>query len=281
MERITLAAAEGERTYGLFAPTTSLPVPLVMFLHGAGGSAEWADDETGWSRLAKREGFALVLPEGLPPHPEKPPKFLTNPLRWNDGSPGPTGFPSTSDDVAFLNAVLDDAARRTAIDSRRVFVCGFSNGAGMTFRFASEAANRLAGIAPVAGYCGPNPRPSRPVPTLYMIGTADPLVPLRGGDVRSPWLHRFLRRPSVMEGLERWATAIGCDVIPRMESDSHGVRVERYPGPVEFRTIMVEGLGHHWPGGLGRLDEKIGGTPSNKVNGTEEIWRFFQKQTLN
>lgn len=279
MDRISLSTRDGPRTFQLYAPASPpRPAPLVMFLHGAGGSAEWADEETGWSRLAVSERFAIVLPEGLPPDPAKPAKFLTNPLRWNDGSIGPTGTPSTADDVGFLGDVLDEASRRAEIDSRRIYATGFSNGAGMTFRLAAELASRLAAIAPVAGYCWRREaKPARPVPTCYIIGAEDPLVPWRGGQVRSPWLHRFVPRPPVLESLEYWADAIGCDTIPRTESDTRGVRVEVYPGPVEFRSTIVEGLGHHWPGGLGRLSHKVAGPPSNALDATREIWRFFTR----
>ena len=283
MERITLATADGDRAYLLHAPASASAVPLVVFLHGAGGTAEWADEEAGWSRLAAREGFALALPEGLPPHRDKPAKFLTNPLRWNDGSAGPTGIPSPADDTAFLAAVLDDAAGRTRINPRRAYVTGFSNGAGMAFRMAAELAPRVAAVAPVAGYCWlPRPQPARPVPTLYVIGADDPLVPIRGGQVRSPWLHRYLRRPPLADTLKRWAAALGSVTVSQVESDVGGVRVEVYPSPggVDYRVVVVAGLGHHWPGGLGRLAEPIGGRPMATFDATAAIWRFFQGHAL-
>ena len=54
------------------------------------------------------------------------------------------------------------------------------------------------------------------------------------------------------------------------------MRVEVYRGPVEFRSITIDGLGHHWPGGQGRLNHKIGGPPSDRIDGTAAVWRFFQ-----
>jgi polyhydroxybutyrate depolymerase len=302
VERIALEVGDPPREYRLFRPGAR-GLPLVVFLPGTGAMAEWADDETGWSRLAEREGFALAIPEGLPPDPDHPPTFLTNPPRWDDGSPGSAELGArnaepndlepkaaspdssvprsalrvpSSHDVAFLTAVIDDATSRTGADPGRVFVSGFSNGAGMAFRLAAERADRMAAVAPVAGYCWVNPKPARPVPTLYVVGTTDPLVPLRGGEVRSPWQHRYVRRPPVADTLERWAKAIGCDPIPRTESDSGGVRVDTYPGPVPFRVVMVAGLGHHWPGGKGRLNPRIAGSPSDLVNGTELVWEFFK-----
>jgi polyhydroxybutyrate depolymerase len=221
--------------------------------------------------VAAREGFSLAIPEGLPPDPARPPKFLTNPQRWTEGP----------EDVEFLTAVIADVLQQTNGDPRRVYLTGFSNGAAMAFRFAAERAELLAAIAPVAGYCWvPDPRPVRPVPTLYIIGTEDPLVPLRGGQVRLPWGGRLIHRPPVAETLQTWAAALECATVPEPVSSSDEVREEVYPGPVEFRAVYVEGLGHHWPGGKGLLNHRIGGKPSNSVNANELIWSFFSRHVL-
>jgi polyhydroxybutyrate depolymerase len=279
VERIAFEIGGFRREYLLFAPGRHV-APLVMFLHGAGATAEWADDETGWSLLAEREGFALALPEGLRPDLSSPPKFLTNPPRWNDGSHDVLDSHLLPDDVAFLTAVIDDIRGRTGIDHSRVFVSGFSNGAGMAFRFAAERADLLAAIAPIAGHCWvAAPQPVRPLPTLYLVGSVDPLIPLRGGEVRSPWQHRYVHRPPVADALERWARAMGCESVPRRESEAAGVRVDIYPGPVLFRSVTIDGLGHHWPGGKGRLNPRIAGPPSDRVNGTELVWEFFKQQS--
>jgi polyhydroxybutyrate depolymerase len=249
--------------------------PLVLFLTGTGGTAEWADRETGWSKLAAREGFALAVPEALPPDPYVAPSFLKNPQRWNDGSPR-LFAPDAADDVAFLSAVIDHAVGRHAADPRRVFVAGFSNGAGMAFRFAAECAERVAGVAPVAGHCWvAEPRLARPVPTLHLTGLADPLVPYRGGDTRVPWSNGFVRRPPVAETLDRWARALGCAPVPDVRSEVGPVRVERFPGPVRFDAITMAGLGHHWPGGGAQLNPRFAGPPSDALDATATIWRFF------
>jgi polyhydroxybutyrate depolymerase len=266
------------RAYLLIVPPEPpKPNGLVVFLHGKGGTAGWADSETGWSHLAVQEGFALAIPEALAPEPHLLPKFLTNPPFWNDdydfrrdeitgqmketpgGSITESGVNSSSNplssssqsvqnDVAFLTAVIEDALNRTGTDPAKVFMSGFSNGAGMTFRFAAERADRVSAIAPIAGYCRvANPKPVRPVPTLFVVGTIDPLIPLRGGSVRSPWLHRLVPRPPVNETLERWARAIDCKTIPISQSDVAGVRTDIFPGPVPFQCVTIEGLGVRAP----------------------------------
>jgi polyhydroxybutyrate depolymerase len=203
---------------------------------------------------------------------------------------------SASPDSAFIAAVIDDAAGLSGADSRRVFVSGFSNGAAMTFRLAVDLAERIAAIAPVSGHCWiANPRPARPIPTLYVVGSADPLIPLRGGEARSPWQQRLVRLPPVALTLEKWARAIGCEPIPNQEESlaSSGLlserlpvhevvsgRVDTYTGPVLFRSVVIDGLGHHWPGGKGGFNHHLAGPQVDTVNGTQLVWDFFNQHAV-
>jgi polyhydroxybutyrate depolymerase len=280
----TVEQFTGPRPYLLHAPAGwdgRSALPVVMVLHGAGGTPEWALDETGWAATADRHGFLVVLPEGTRRAPDELANFLRNPPVWNDGSPrAALGQPGV-DDVAFLGAVLDDVAARHRTDGR-VCLTGFSNGAGMAFRFAAERPERLTALAPVAGYCWvQGPAPVRPVPTLYLIGDRDPLVPLAGGEVTVPWGGPPEHRPPVADTLARWARLLGLFPDATPVSDQDGVRVERY-GQGEDGAVLeawtVEGLGHHWPGGKGQLSRRLAGPPSRRVRANEVIWDFFRRQ---
>ena len=281
MKTISLRHAGRDRHYLLVRPATapSGRLPVVVVLHGTGGTAEWANDETNWSRTAEAHGILLVLPQGLPPDPTKPARFLSNPPRWNDGATRPgDALHAEFDDVAFLSAVIDDVVDRRSGDGQRLGMTGFSNGAGMTFRFAAERADRLAAIAPVAGYCWQsNPAPSRRVPTLYIVGEADPLIPLVAGSVRLPWGNRTVDRPGVWDSLRAWAGAVGCQPEPERIGEAGGITNWSFPGEIEFEVVTVAGLGHHWPGGQGQLNPRIGGVPSDRLDANEHIWAFFHK----
>ena len=243
----------GSRRYLLSRPPTSTSLPLVLMLHGTGGNAQFAAEETGLAEFGNIHGFITVFPDGLPVDPTQPPRFLTNPQRWNDGATKAGDLLHTAnDDVQFLADVLDDAVRNHGADPERVFLTGFSNGAGMCFRFASERADLIRAIAPIAGYCWVKP-PAIPVPTLYVIGDADPLVPWEGGEVRVPWGDRIVVRPRVPDNLRPWK--------------------ETNPN---FTEAIVPGLGHHWPGGAGRLNPRIGGPPGGEANANGLVWEFFQ-----
>src|SRR5262249_24500039 len=158
---------------------------------------------TRWDETAEREGFLLLIPQALPLDPARPAHFRRNPAWWNDGSPVGGMAKRAIDDVAFLTALLDE------VGDRSVFVTGFSNGAGMAFRLAAERANRLRAIAPIAGYSWVDVERVEPaLPTFYLVGKEDPVVPLDGGSIVSPW-GWVEDRPAVRDTIDRWARALG------------------------------------------------------------------------
>jgi polyhydroxybutyrate depolymerase len=253
-------------------------LPVVLLFHGAGGTAEWMLAETGLAAAADAAGFLLVVPEGVPPHPGQPPLFLRNPPTWNDGSPWDHAAGRTTNDVGFVAALLDVVRSEFAVDETRIYATGFSNGAGFVFLLAQEFSLTLAAVAPIAGYCWQEqPRLARPVPTLYLVGTADPLVPLEEGRVTTPWGHTEDRR-AVGQTLEKWARALGCPPEPRVIADTEGLRETIYgpaPNGADMRAYFIDGHGHHWPGGRGGLKERLAGRNVRRLVANDVIWEFF------
>jgi polyhydroxybutyrate depolymerase len=271
-----------ERVYHLQIPTIydgKKAIPVVLIFHGAGGGGALYLARNGWAEKAEKEGFLAVAPDGLAARPGLPPQFLLNPRLWNDGQLRTEGPRARVDDVAFVRDLLEELGRKFNIDSSRVYIAGHSNGAGMVFHLGARLADRFAAIAAVAGHCwDQNPSPSRPLPTVYIIGSKDPLVRLEGGDMISPWGKRTY--PPVSRTLTKWAAAIGVSADPVLVRDVRGVRVERF-GPAGAKAALtvyiVEGQGHGWPGGQesGLPRQWIG--PSVKTfKATDEIWNFFK-----
>jgi polyhydroxybutyrate depolymerase len=183
------------REYRLHVPPLpdARPRPLVIALHGGGGTPASVDRLTGFYALADREGFVLAVPRGVGGH-------------WNDGRPDAPFRARIGDvdDVGFIDALIDHVASGGPIDPGRVYVTGMSNGASMAGRQAVERAPRLAAIGQVAGTASPDvvagAQPACPVPVLQIHGTADPLVSYEGGTVRGP----LGRRRGVVLGVEAW-----------------------------------------------------------------------------
>ena len=279
MTLVTLSTRAGPRRYSLFVPAGEV-LGAALFLPGTGGTAEWAATDTRFPEVATQAGLAVAVPEGLPPDPTKPAKFLTNPPRWNDGgSADPTPVASRADDVDYLARVVADLAARGLCPGRRVGVAGFSNGAGMAYRLAAERADLVLALAPVAGHCWSESRPSRPVPTLALTGALDPLMPLHGGAARLPWGGTAIR-PPVASTYAAWVAANGCSPDPDITADAEGNRTFTYPGPVAMTRVVLAGQGHHWPGGAGRLGAKLGGPNDSRFDASLAVTRFFRDSAV-
>jgi len=253
-------------------------VPVVIMLHGAGGSGAGAMPETGWDAKAEREGFIAVFPDGTPPRPALPARFLLNPRLWDDGSGRGAIAAGKVDDVGFISAMIDYLETRYAADPERIYCTGFSNGASMTFSVGLNLSNRIAAIAPVSGHLWYRDKQlSYPVPLLFIIGTKDPLNPIDGGKVALPW-GITEDSPPIEDSLKEWERMLGCG--PEVQTArGNGVMEITYNecdrgGEVEY--YRVRGLGHIWPGGTNRLPERWVGKPSDDLNATDVIWDFFK-----
>jgi polyhydroxybutyrate depolymerase len=288
--KLTLTVGGLERTYIVHVPPTynsKRQTPMVVMLHGGGGTAKAAMWETGWIKKANKMGFLAVFPNAMSRDPSRRSSFAKNPQLWNDGSDRFYPGQKAPDDVGFINAMLDDLSSIFTVDARRVFVTGFSNGASMSFRVGAELSRRIAAIAPVAGACWlESITLERPVPMLYITGTADPLNLIEGGVPRlvtgASDKVRAKSKPPVRDSILKWVKALDIPIAPASVSDAKGVRTETYGSKrngAEVVYITVEGLGHTWAGGRSLLPESIVGGTSEKIIATDVIWDFFKKHT--
>ncbi len=118
----------------------------------------------------------------------------------------------------------------------------------------------------------------RAVPTLYIIGRADPLELPKGGVLRIRG--EQVEQPPIEQNLAQWCALDGC---PQQPIGTPATRAASIKSPstnvsdrVEVVEYFIDDMGHVWPGGINRLPEQIVGKPSDKLNATDVIWNFFK-----
>jgi polyhydroxybutyrate depolymerase len=276
-----------ERRYIVHVPEgleAGRPVPLVLALHGGGGSGDRTDDLMKLTPVADRERFLVAFPDGIGKN-------------WNDGRDDSVSEAHEQhiDDVGFLRALIDELASKLPVDPQRVYATGVSNGAMMSGRLACELSDRIAAVGLVVG-TGPvglsdTCQPSRPVPIIAFHGTRDPFVPYNGGTIPAllPWKDRG-RVIGAPELKSIWLRLNGCSPVatftelPDIDpSDGTQIVREAYGSCRAGADVVfhrVEGGGHTWPGGRQYLPERWVGKTNRDISASEVIWRFFSEHPL-
>ena len=230
------------RPYGLKVPEGydgSSPLPLVVLLHGYGSDGSAQNAYFRLSAQAERATFLLAYPDGT--------RDLVGRRFWNATDACCDFYGSSVDDVAYLDAVLDEIAREYRVDSARVYLVGHSNGAFMAHRYACDRPGRVAAIVALAGMQwkdAQNCAALSPVSVLHVHGRNDTAIHYQGGSLpRGTY-------PGAVETVATWAGKNRCggDLVAtarRMDLDSttagEETTVHRYDGcrglDVELWTI--------------------------------------------
>ena len=269
-----------KRLYRLHLPKEGdkeTPVPLVLMLHGAGGTALLTEEHYGWDAKADQEHFIVAYPQALPKDLSEPYNFRQNPTIWEDGS----GRRSVKvADIEFLAGVIEDISKEHKVDPKKIFMTGFSNGASMTFRAGIELSDRLTAIAPVAGRLFlKNPQPKRPISLYFMVCDSDPLNPLNGGAGLNVWSRTKTYKPPMFDSMKAWIQLISADVASSQEIQLKGGKETIYRSKnnnLEAIYVIAKEQGHVWPGSKRELPEKLVGPDLSALNATDLIWNFFK-----
>jgi predicted esterase len=156
-------------------PASHSPSPLLIALHGYGGSKQQMMRE---AKLLAPEGFAIASLQGPHQHMIRP-KNTGEPLRFGFG--WLTNFRSEESVAIHHQALLDLISTLTEegiADPARIFILGFSQSCALNYRFAFTHPERLRGVI---GICGGIPGDwetsglYREVPfdVLHLAGTQD------------------------------------------------------------------------------------------------------------
>jgi len=289
-----------QRDYRLHVPPAAAsgkPLPLVLNLHGATQNAQLEEITSDMDPNADMNGYLVAYPDGT-----RIAKVLTpDPVAknaqygWNAGMC--CGLPVTKhiNDVGFLLKVVSDIAAKTPVDLKRVYMTGISNGGMMAYAMAAEASGHFAAISSISGQVEiPVIHPTRSVPTMEFHSVDDPIAKFNGTPNKNPLL-----RLSVMEGINQWVKADGCnkkaitgtEIVGAAGSVSAGetatpITYTRCRSGAEVALWRFTGSGHVWPGSpLNMGPEKnwiLAGVGRGiiLVNADETMWQFFERYSL-
>jgi len=250
------------RTYELYVPKGydgRTKVPVLLNFHGFGSNAKEQMIYGRFIPIADRENFLIVAPDGQ------------GAVRHFNLT-GERGLPN---DITMVGGLLDHVESSLCVDTARVYSTGMSDGGAMTSLLACRMTNRIAAFAPVAVIIAlPG---CKPAPIEGFAGTADPIVPYRGGRVNCCGNPTLAGAPDAMT---TWAKNNGCEATPTDTRLSSDVSRRTWPGckagkDAIFYTIISGG--HTWPGSPIKIPY---GKTTDQIDASATIWKFLSSHRL-
>jgi polyhydroxybutyrate depolymerase len=249
-----------QRRFQIYIPANHVDGrPLVVVLHGGGGNASQMFKRHPLQKEADDRGLIVVAAEGTSEDGS------TSSFGWNNQ----IAIDSGVDDVGYLEEVITHVTTSLGIDEDRRYLAGFSGGASMSIRFAAEKSEYVAAIATFAGKVGisisgaPFAYPSVPTTPLSVQLTYGTLDPNLEGELDGDY-----QATSAREGIDWWASALGCTSTPQTAVDDI-ITSDTFACPSGVvRMNTVQGMKHMWPD-----------PPDDLIAGTEMLFDFFADKT--
>ncbi len=274
------------RTYHIQYPQDSENKPLVIVLHGHGGSSDQSlglglgkNPQKIWLEVAREHKFTVLVPNGE--------LGQENTRGWNDCRTDDVANPTT-DDVKFITSLLEEVEIIYKHNVNRVYVAGVSNGALMAQRLVEEIPEKIAAFASIVNNRAVNSNcldSNEPISALFMNGTLDLFVPYDGGQILGD---RGLVR-STDESVTHWVIRNQTDTTPIIEnfddinnSDNSSVQKFTYLNGLNNTQVIlykINGGGHTEPSIIENYSQaylNIVGEQNKDIEMAQEVWKFFE-----
>lgn len=243
----------------------SADVPLVFMLHGTGGNGQDMYDRSGWKEIGEEQNVLTVFPSAM--------RYCINDngeikhtTKWNTTPDADWTFcagQSPKNDILFLTEVLNALVERYKIDTRRVYLVGFSNGGQMAAKCAISLSDKLAAVVENASsfYKDTVYTPKRKLPVLFQVGNEDYGPGNTGPEIPMSKLDTLISTPGlpVLNGkhyriANRHVVNFGLNPLHTISGDTNSVSWATYrPAGTgtgyEFRFVFVKSLKHAYPNG--------------------------------
>jgi polyhydroxybutyrate depolymerase len=227
----TIMVGSTSRTYYLHIPTNydgTKPAPLVVDFHGLGGNGTDEAGSNPYKSVIDPEGVVSAYPDGA---------NGSSGTGWNLGP-----CCTSTDDVAFAKALVQDVEKMACIDPKRVYAVGYSLGGGMVHVLACQAADVFAAASPAAADLVKDNvadcKPARPITVFTFRGTADGAVPYGGGSISS------LTNIGAKATFQKWADINQCTGTPSAEDSNGCSTYSSCTSGVQVTLCTKQGGGH-------------------------------------
>lgn len=217
------------------------PVPVVLALHGGGGTIETMMSQNGWRDSLDRKGWIGIYPQ--------------------TGKKGKQDRGDGGGDVDYYVHLLKKAEAELAIDTDRVYVVGFSAGGRGTYMLVNQFGKYVTAFAAHSSSIMKNDDPptwtdpvTNQVPKMSMLhihGKRDTRIPWDGGRVVRDDGSSDDSIPAA-DGAKRWAKALGAQMeeggaktLPGRPSRLRSQRWVSDSGHV-VQLILDPSLPHEW-----------------------------------
>jgi poly(hydroxyalkanoate) depolymerase family esterase len=236
------------RTFIVYTPT-GLPEqpPLVISMHGLGGSGSQQRTYSGFDKVADKGKFVVVYPDGV--------------YQMSSTSSSKGWDISSNSDVEFISALIDTLKLKYKIDPNRIYASGFSLGGMMSYKLACTLADKIAAIGPASGFplggmissC----TPKRPVPICHTHGTLDSVVAYTSLE---SWVSKFVK-------------SNGCTGAAVITNPAAKYK-RQYWGPCEKGSEIIV---YHFD----QMKHGYVNTTTYDFSASDTFWTFFKKHPLN
>jgi polyhydroxybutyrate depolymerase len=233
----------GDRPVTVHVPSSydaSRPHPLLILLHGYTGDGRDVDDYFDLRPAADARGFVYAAPDGTIDRDGN--RF------WNATDTCCDAGGIGTDDVGYLAGVVAEIQDTVAIDPKRIYALGHSNGGFMAYRLACDRSELFAAIVSLAGVTYADPAdcaPSAPVSVVQIHGTADDTIRYEGGSL--PDFEYASGKAPPYPGAETtaktWAAYDGCRTTSTALDAKVDVDAELTSGTDPAETSVAEWTG--------------------------------------
>jgi len=245
------------RSYRLVVPTNPPQgaMPLLLAFHGGGGRDGTYPQESEFNQLAEQEGFVMVYP-------------LAELQAGNEGEWQLNTTAQTRQDMAFIEALIDQLSSQHTIDASRIYATGYSLGSMFVYELPCQLSTRFAAIASHAGTMPVSPTActtAEPMGIMHLHSTDDTIIPYDATWDWKAWDSVGTMR-DVPSLIEFWRNRYNCSETdqPASTSSTHDVH-SSCDGNVRVEHHAFTNVGHNWP-------ERINGVSTHQA-----IWSFLSQ----